>query len=105
MRLDDEALAELARRLREARTEGWTEPAMRELVAGMGWEWQDGVEPPHREHLGPVLRAGLPTGDAHLRSVRRHMVETYADGEDGPTRWSCAPASRGPNCCSCRTVR
>ncbi|NJP94925.1 hypothetical protein HCN51_36765 [Nonomuraea sp. FMUSA5-5] len=82
MRLEDEVLLALARRLRQAETGGWTETAMRELVDGLGWEWRHRVEPPHREHHGPVLRTGLPTGEAYLRSVRRHAVEEYTEGEE-----------------------
>jgi hypothetical protein len=81
-RLSDEALVELARRLKTAETGGWVETALRELVAGLGWEWRDRVEPLHREHYGPVLSTGLVTGDAYLRSVRRHMVEDYVAGEE-----------------------
>jgi hypothetical protein len=72
--LSDEELAELARRLRNADTGRWSETGLRELVAGLGWEWRD-------SEAGPVLSTGLGTGDARLRPVGKYE-ERYAVGQE-----------------------
>ncbi|WP_017591495.1 hypothetical protein [Nocardiopsis potens] len=70
--LDDDALVELAERLRGAETGGWTEKGVRGLAGALGWEPADGA--PTR------LRTGLPTGEARLRPVDR-LDEDYTRGE------------------------
>ncbi|GLW09553.1 hypothetical protein Misp01_46820 [Microtetraspora sp. NBRC 13810] len=73
-RLTDDELAGLATRLRAADPGGWRESGLRELAAGLGWEWHD-------TGSGPVLRTGLAAGDARVRRVGKYE-EDYADGRD-----------------------
>jgi hypothetical protein len=66
-RLGTDELVELASKLRAADTGEWAEPALRELVAGLGWTWSDGAD-------GPDLATGLTTRSATLNYVARPPI-------------------------------
>ncbi|MFK4266903.1 hypothetical protein [Streptomyces milbemycinicus] len=65
--LEGERLAEVARRLRDADTGGWRQPALRALVSSLGWEW--------REAAGDA-------GEAWLRPTGRYESDFVHDGEE-----------------------
>jgi hypothetical protein len=71
--IEEESIADLARRLVAADPDGWTPDGVRALVAGLGWDWQGTPDE-------PVLATGRPTGDARLRPVGRYE-QAYVGGE------------------------
>ncbi|MGW7440323.1 hypothetical protein [Streptomyces sp. NPDC054849] len=71
--MQEESIADLARRLVAAGTGGWTPDGVRALAAELGWAWNDTPD-------GPALITGRSAGDARLRPVGR-FEERYVSGE------------------------
>ncbi|MEV8536391.1 hypothetical protein [Streptomyces sp. NPDC051211] len=70
--IEEESIADLARRLVAADPGGWTPDGVRALVAELGWAWNGTAH-------DPVL-TGRSSGDARLRPVGE-FEERYVDGE------------------------
>ncbi|MEU7278473.1 hypothetical protein AB0A69_06720 [Streptomyces sp. NPDC045431] len=71
--IEEESIADLARRLVAADTGGWTPDGARALAAELGWAWGGTPE-------SPVLITGRAAGNARLRPVGR-FEKSYVDGE------------------------
>ncbi|MFB8003204.1 hypothetical protein [Nocardia sp. NPDC056000] len=77
---DAARVVDLARQLRGAETGGWQTAALRRLVAGLGWQWQetaDGVR-----LIGGVGPDHLPQWAPRLRRVDRFEKDYVHEGED-----------------------
>ncbi|MFI1286804.1 hypothetical protein ACH4U5_39705 [Streptomyces sp. NPDC020858] len=70
--IEEESIADLARRLVAADTGGWTPDGVRALVAELGWAWNGTAH--------DAVLTGRSSGDARLRPVGEYE-ERYTDGE------------------------
>ncbi|MFF5129305.1 hypothetical protein ACFY41_20515 [Streptomyces syringium] len=77
---DTVRVVELARRLREAETGGWSGPALRAVIEGLGWQWQEGASGP-RLVTGPAPDAS-PQWTPRLRPVDRFEKDYVHGGEE-----------------------
>ncbi|MEV0362378.1 hypothetical protein [Nocardia fusca] len=72
-------LVELARGLKAADTGGWREPALRTVIEGLGWQWQD-------TDAGPLLLRGPESeargGAPRLRPTGRFEKDYAHGGEE-----------------------
>ncbi|AZQ74953.1 MULTISPECIES: hypothetical protein [Streptomyces] len=77
---DEARVLELARRLKAAKTDGWSGPALRAVVEGLGWEWRDGPDGP-RPATGPEPGAS-PWWTPRLRPTGRFEKDYVHGGEE-----------------------